>query len=228
MRHLLATTAAALLALSLLSSPPRAVAAETALGTSAWSLEIGTDLGTGNSGASIAIRRHSGASSAFRFGIDANVDKLDGDGTRTQTGSADEDVNQDNQNNNVALSIQWMRFAPIRSHVTATCAVGPVVTMNRNFFRQEEAGLPGFTGFEVSSRSTQFGLDLGLGVEWFFNSRFSLGGQAGLRATTGTNKQVFIDRSGTGATYSVTETQIDSDVTDISTANTRIHLTAYF
>jgi hypothetical protein len=229
MRHLLATTVAALLGLSLFSSPSPTAAAETALGTSAWSLEIGTDLGTGNSGASIAIRRHSGASSAFRFGIDANLDKFEGDGTRTETGTADEDVNQDNQNSNVALSIQWMRFAPIRSHVTATFAVGPVVTMNRGFFRvEDQLGLPGFSGFEVSSRSTQFGLDLGLGVEWFFNSRFSLGGQAGLRGTTGTSKQVNINRSGTAATYSITETQIDSDVTEISTENTRIHLTMYF
>ncbi len=176
-----------------------------------------------------AVRRHSGPSSAFRFGVDANLTDNDGDGTQTQTGSPDSDADQDNYYANYAFSIQWMRFASIRDNVTATFGVGPVVTMYRQGQRQElNAGLPAFSGYEYSTRETLYGLDLRLGAEWFFNSRVSLGGQGGLRATTGTTKYRNISRSGTGVTYSKTETDIESDATRITTGNTRILLSVYF
>ena len=73
-----------------------------------------------------------------------------------------------------------------------------------------------------------FGVDLGLGVEWFFNRRFSLGGQTGLRATTGSGDQVEIFRSGTAGTYSKTETALDVDVTELTVGTARIQLTGYF
>jgi hypothetical protein len=229
MRNLLATTAAPLLALCVVSSAPQMAAADTALGTSAWSLEIGTDVGTGDNDVSFAIRRHSGESSAFRFGIEVNMEEFDGDGTRTTTGSPDQDVEQNSDGSLYALSIQWMHFAPIRNNVSATFAVGPVVQMQRQSFRQGTAvGLPAYNSFEFSQKSTTFGLDLGLGVEWFFNRRVSLGGQTGLRAVTGSSDQVTITRSGTGLTYSKTEVDIDSDVMEITTGTGRIQLTAYF
>jgi len=228
MRHLVATTAVTLLVLCLVSTASRTTAAETALATSTWSVEIGTDFGTGNEDASFAIRRHSSASSAFRFGIEVDLDKLDGDGTRTVTGSPDEDATVFNESNFSAFSIQWMRFASIRDNVTATFAVGPVVQMERQGFREATGqGTPLFDEREFKQNTTTFGLDLGLGVEWFFNRRVSLGGQTGLRATIGTSKLVDIDRSGTGLTYDKTETSLDGDVKEITT-ETGIYLTGYF
>jgi hypothetical protein len=229
MRKRIATTAALLLALTLVSGAPRIAAAETALGTSTWSLEIGTDLGTGDQDGSFAIRKHSGSSSAFRFGIEVDLGKSEGEGTRTDTGSPDEDVTQSFEFTNTAFSIQYMRFASIRENVTATFAVGPVVEFERGTQRIEQrVGLPSFDGFEFRTSSTAFGLDLGLGVEWFFNPRFSLGGQSGLRFVTGSGDQVDIDRSGTAGTYSKTETALDVDVTELSVGTARIQLTGYF
>lgn len=229
MRKQIALTAPLLVAITLVSGAPRIAAAETALGTSTWSLEIGTDVGAGDQDGSFAIRKHSGTSSAFRFGIEVNLSKSEGDGTRTDTGSPDEDVTQTFEFTNTAFSIQYMRFAPIRDNVTATFAVGPVVEIERGTQRTEQRiGLPSFDGFEFRSSSTAFGVDLGLGVEWFFNPRFSLGGQSGLRFVTGSGDQVDIDRSGTAGTYTKTETALDVDVTELSVGTARIQLTGYF
>jgi hypothetical protein len=229
MRKPIEATALLVLALALASSPSWSAAAETALGTSTWSLEIGTDLGAGGQDGSFAIRKHSGTSSAFRFGIEVDLDRSEGDGVQTATGSPDEDVAQFFEFTNTALTIQWMRFAPIRDNVTATFAVGPVVEIQRGTQRSGESmGLPSFDEFEFRTSSTAFGLDLGLGVEWFFNRRFSLGGQSGLRFVTGSGDQVDIDRSGTAGTYSKTETALDVDVTELSVGTARIQLTGYF
>ena len=218
-----------LLALGLALGAARPVGADAALGTSAWSLEIGTNVGSGDQDASFAIRRHSGASSAIRFGIEVDVEKFDGDGIRTTTGSPDEDVQQKADGTDIALSIQWMRFAPIRNNVAATFALGPVVQMERSAFRQSVGiGTPSFSDFEARQSSRMFGLDLGLGAEWFFNPRFSLGGQAGIRALMGTDNQISIQRTGTGPTYAKTETDVDVDRAEISTERARIQLTAYF
>ena len=99
----------------------------------------------------------------------------------------------------------------------------------RSGFRQEFGiGLPSYQSNESWNQETLYGLDLGLGVEWFFNPRLSLGGQSGLRATTGTGNSVQVFRNGTRPTYSKQEISIDSDVTEISTTTARIQLTAYF
>ena len=229
MRQGLAIVTCLFLGIVLASGVPPPATADTALGTSTWSLELATDIGSGDNDASFAIRRHSGASSAFRFRVDVSANKQDGDGTRTDTGNPDTKSNLDQENHAYAFSIQWMRFAAIRDNVTATFALGPIVQKQRYGVRQENnEGLPSFNGYEQRQETTSFGVDLGLGMEWFFNRRLSLGGQSGLRATTGSGHYVNINRSGNGATYSKDETDIDVDVTEFTTATARIQLTAYF
>lgn len=226
MRKLTATIPVLLIVLSLVSSAPHRAAAATALGTSTWSLEIGTDLGAGNTDGSFAIRKHSSASSAFRFAIEVDMGETEGTGTITDTGSPDLDVEQNFKSHSIGLLIQWMHFAPIRDNVTATFAVGPVVEFERSSTRSTDGirGQPGFDEDEFRFNSTAFGVDLGLGVEWFFSRRLSLGGQTGLRAVTGSGNQVDIDRSNT----SKTETALDVDVTEVSVGTARIQLTGYF
>ena len=226
MRKLTATIPVVLIVLSLVSSVPRRAAAATALGTSTWSVEIGTNLGAGNTDGSFAIRKHSSASTAFRFGIEVDLDNTDGNGTITDTGSPDVNLEQNFDFNSTALSIQWMHFAPIRDNVTATFAVGPVVEITRQSQRSTEGtrGQPGFDEDEFRFSSMTFGLDLGLGVEWFFSRRLSLGGQTGLRAVTGSGNEVDIDRSNT----SKTETDLEVDVTEVNVGTARIQLTGYF
>jgi hypothetical protein len=215
-----ATTSVVLIVLCLVSSARPVAAAATALGTSAWSLEIGTNVGAGNQDGSFAIRKHTSASSAFRLGIEGDLDASDGNGTRTNTGSPDADAEISFEFNSTYLSIQWMHFAPIRDNVTATFAVGPVVGLARDFQRIKQLTQE----VEFVSRSTRFGLDLGFGVEWFFNRRFSLGGRTGLRAVTGSGSQVAIYRS----PGSKTETNLDLDQTELSVGTARIQLMGYF
>lgn len=223
--HRLFPITGALLALCLISAAPRAAGAATALGESTWSVEIGTDLGAASTDGSFAIRRHSSASTAFRFAVEVDLEEIDGDGTRIDTGSPDVEVELAQTFSSAAFSIQWMHFAPIRDNVTATFAVGPVVETQRQMFRQgEELGTPGFDGNEGRFSSTTYGVDLGLGMEWFFTRRLSLGGQTGLRVTTGSGKSVQIDRSAT----SKTETIIETDDSEIEVGTARLHLTAYF
>jgi hypothetical protein len=229
MRNLLGTISLSLFAICLESGAPRPAAADTALGTSTWSLELATDLGAGANDASFAVRRHSGASSALRLKIEVSDYEFDGDGTRSTTGSPDGAADQSSQSSTYAFSVQWMRFATIRDNVTATFALGPTARWTNGHYAQTfDGGLPTFSGYEYSEKTTSFGLDLGLGIEWFLNRRISLGGQSGLRATAGTSKVVNISRSGTGATYQKTETNVDGDITQVTTATTRIQLTAYF
>ena len=224
MRHLFPITSA-LLGLCLISAAPRAAGADTALGTSAWSLEIGTNVGSGANDGSFAIRHHSGASTAFRFAVEVNLNESDGDGTITTTGSPDIDADLYSSSSGTDFSVQWMHFTPIRDNVTATFAVGPVVEVQRQVFRIGFGlGTASFSGGEGRLTSTTYGVDLGLGMEWFFNRRLSLGGQTGLRATTGSGKQVIINRSAT----SITEQTIDTDDTRIDIGTARLNFTAYF
>jgi hypothetical protein len=144
----------------------------------------------------------------------------EGKGTLTDTGSPDVDAEQTFEFNSTNLSIQWMHFAPIRNNLTATFAVGPVV----GFTRQFQRGTQGTQEVEFLFSSTTFGVDLGLGVEWFFNRRFSLGGRTGLRAVTGSGSQVTIVRS----PASKIEIDLDVDETELSVGTARIQLTGYF
>lgn len=221
-----ATVAVVLLALCLVSSGPPGAVAATALGTSAWSLEVGTNIGAADQDGSFAIRKHSSASSAFRLGVEVDLNDSDGNGARTDTGSPDVDVEQTLQSSSTNLSVQWMHFAAIRNSVTATFAVGPVVGFTRQSFRtrQGTSGQPGYSEVEFLFSSTTFGVDLDLGVEWFFNRRFSLGGRTGLRAMTGPGSQRTIVRS----PASKTEIDLDVDDTELSVGTARIQLTGYF
>jgi hypothetical protein len=229
MRPLLATTAVTLLTICVVSSAPRTAAAATALGKSAWSVELGTVLGQNNE-ASIAIRHHSSASSALRLGLEFEAGKVSTNkGTTFQTGVPDLGASVWNSFVSNAISIQWMRFAPIRDNVTATFAVGPVLQISRSALRNEDgAGDPSFSGLETSTQTNLYGLDLGLGVEWFFNGRLSLGASTGLRALIGTAKSANISRLGTGLTYTKREINLDSDVTQVNTGTGKIQLTGYF
>lgn len=228
MRTLFRTTVVALLALCAVSAVPRTASADPGLGTSKWSLEFGTILGSGSNGA-LAIRCHSGASSAFRLGIAVNTNGFDGDGKNTITGSPDIKVTQFSESYQYALTLHWMRFAPIMNNVTGTFAVGPVVQRNGFSSRQgSNAGLPAFSEGEFGQKSTLYGLDLGLGAEWFFNHRFSLGAETGVRGLIGNSKTVQIQRSGTGPTYGKGETDIDADASQITAGDVKIRLTGYF
>jgi hypothetical protein len=221
--------AATALGLLLVFGAPRDAAADTALGESNWSLEIGTDLSAGSDDASIAIRRHMGAGSAWRFGIGVSADKRSGDGVRTETGQPDEAGERFDDYSSYSFTVQWMRFGSIRDNLTAVFAIGPVFERsNSSYSENYDIGTPGYSGYEYGDSRTEFGVDLGLGMEWFFTRRLSLGGQASLRATTGTTDVVQISRSGTGGTYDKTEIQFELDTTEVDASAGRIKLTAYF
>jgi len=219
----------AALGLALALIAPQVAAADTALGESKWSLEIGTWLGSGSGDAAIAIRRHTGANTAWRFGIEADVSSLDGDGTRTETGLADQDALYFSDHHDYVLSLQWMHFAAVRDNLTATFGFGAFYSNYLSSYRQTYAvGQPSFYEYEDHDGQVTYGLDLGLGVEWFFSRRFSLGGQVGLRAGLGTDTATTIYREGTGATYEIRETTIESDITRVETSGGKILLSAYF
>jgi hypothetical protein len=202
--------------------------AHAQLGTSTWSLELGTRLGSGTTG-EFSVRRHTGGSTAFRLGLEVFYNEDDGDGTTREAGFPDRSVAEFSQQNSINASLDWMRFAPIRSNVTATFAAGPFVRFSRGVFRDEfEPGTPSFNGFESKFETATLGLEFLIGAEWHFVDRFSLGGAAGVRGSFGAGHDLRVERSGTGATYEKRETQIESDIVRIETAPARIYLSAYF
>ena len=220
------STAVAVLVLGTLMFPPRDARAQ--LGTSKWSLELATDVGSFDE-IGFAVRRHSGATSAFRLALNANLNHADGTGDLTNTGSPDLDASIFNDTHQLALAIHWMKFAKIRNELSATFATGPSVRSLRIDSRQGTGlGTASFNESEFRLDETTFGWEFLLGAEWFFTPRLSLGGSTGFRGDIGSGSQVQINRSGNGPTYDVNEFQVDTDITRITTQSARIQLVAYF
>lgn len=220
---------ACLAALALATASFLPASAHAQLGTSRWSLELGTDLGS-TSSFEFAVRRHSGEATAFRLGIDANLNQEDGDGHAVGFfAPGDVPATRFSDAHNVALSLQWMHFAAVRHNVSAVFSTGPSVQFNRSTFRQGFGpGLSSFQEQESRSDETLFGWEVALGAEWHFTSRLSLGGVAGAQGQIGTSHDVQIQRSGTGGTYSRDELTIKSDVSRLETNPARIYLSMYF
>jgi len=202
--------------------------ARAQLGTSKWSLELATDVGSFDE-IGFAVRCHSGATSAFRLALNANLNHADGTGDLTNTGSPDLDASIFNDTHQLALAVHWMKFANIRNELSATFATGPSVRSLRIDSRQGAGlGTASFNENEFRLDETTFGWEFLLGAEWFFTPRLSLGGSTGFRGEIGSGSQVQINRSGTGPTYDVNEFQVDTDIVRITTQAARIQLVAYF
>ena len=226
MRRMVVFALALLSSVPVLSAARPAAGEETALGASRWSLEVGTELGTSSNG-TIGIRRHLSGSSALRLAAFVQLEHDKGTGEDIQGTSSPAAEFNDFTNTNMAL--HWMHFATVSDRITVTFAAGPVVVWNKNTSRDSrDIGLPSFDEFEFSNRTLTGGLDALLGFEWFFAHRLSLGGEAGLRGSLGKSKQSLINRSGSGASATVNERRIDSDIRRIQTNSGSIRLAMYF
>lgn len=203
-----------------------AYAQDTALGTSSWSLEFGTSLGaSGDEFSEIALRRHLSERSALRIGLGGNVNGSEGDGTETQTPNPTIDVMRINTFYNYQVSLQWVHYAAVMDRVAAQFGIGPVLEVFRNHNRNtEQFGLPGFNESEFRSDEMLYGLDLSLGVDWFFTRRLSLGGRASLQAMMGTRHEVNMFRTSSSRNTN----QVEQDRLDVRTGGGNIYLTGYF
>lgn len=226
MRPRLVSIAIMTLAVTAPAFPP--TSAQAQLGTSKWSLELGTDVGSFDEFV-FAVRRHSGANTAFRFALETNVNHIDGDGTVVETGTPDEDVATLVDIRTLGLAVHWMRFAQVREGLSATFATGPSIRQARGTVRTGQGyGTASFSEGESRQEELAFGWEFLLGADWFFSPRFSLGGSTGLRAEIGSLDVTQIARSGAGATYSVREAELETDVARVSLRPARIQLSAYF
>ncbi|HEX5032078.1 MAG TPA: hypothetical protein VFX78_11550 [Candidatus Eisenbacteria bacterium] len=202
--------------------------ANAQLGTSAWSLEMGTRLGSAST-FEFSTRRHLGASNALRLGVAWSFDQEDGDGTTVGPGFPDRARDELSEQNAITASLDWMRFAPIRSNVTATFAVGPSVQLSRSMYRSETGGgTPAFNGYELKYETATLGLEVLIGAEWHFVDRLSLGGAAGVGGRFGARHESTVERSGTGPAYEKFESRVESDIVAFETLPARIYLSAYF
>lgn len=208
---------------------PNASAAGSSLGESRWSAEVGTWVGSGSSDRSIAVRRHTGANTAWRLAVYASVFSFDGDGTYLETGSPDAPVARFEDYHDYVFTLQWMHFATIRDGLAVTLGVGPFYENRVDAYRYtHDAGLPTYYEDESRAQIDLYGLELGLGTEWFFSRRFSLGGLVGLRAGLGTRTDTDIHRDRIGAGYTIEEIGVESDMASLETMNGRILLSIYF
>lgn len=221
----------ALLSLSMPTGTVLAANGPTALTPGAWSVELGVTLdGSGEPSNAVALKRNMGERSALRIGLGLGFFDTDLEGEHENTAAAAiEDINQKSTTNNWALFLHYVRYGMVSDRVATQLAFGPTVQMLRNGSRQAvDVGAPAFQESEFSSEQNLYGLELLLGVEWFFVSRFSLGGQAGVRALTGDAEQIQIFRSGDGPTYEFDRYEWSGDVSRLETITSRIVLTGYF
>jgi hypothetical protein len=203
-----------------------AYAQDTALETSSWSLELGSNLGFDDDfTTTIAIRRHLSPSSALRIGLGGTFSRSEGDGTQTATPSPTSDTDRLQEFYFYQASLQWIHYATVSDGVAAQFGLGPVMEVTKSYSRSsQQIGLPGFSESEFRSSSTLYGLAFSLGVEWFFTRRLSLGARASLQAMTGTRDEVNNYRTAA----SRTESEIEMDATSVRTQASHIFLTGYF
>jgi hypothetical protein len=217
---------AALFLFAALSVPaPRATAAAgpDALHGGAWAIELDKDMGSGAFGENeISIKRMSSASTAFRLAFGISYDGGSGSGSNVSLPSGSTvPTTRSNFNRNYTIRLNWVHHFAMAQNFDAQLGVGPVVS-----FYSSSNGYGDSTGYSSTYwyRSTQVGGELNLGAEWFFSNRFSLGGRAGLVATTGKYKyrnHYFSGSSGNTDSYEYTESRIFTD-------GARIFLGAYF
>lgn len=212
---------------------PSALAANgpAALTPGAWSVELGIDIdeSTDPAGA-VALKRNLGERSALRIGVGLGIFDTDLEGDHESTFfPTTGDVEQKSTTSNWALFLHYVRYGMISDRVATQFAFGPTVQILRSASRSSnDIGTPGFQESEFSNEQKLYGLELLLGVEWFFVPRFSLGGQAGLRGLTGDAEQTQIFRVGQGAGYDFDQTETSGDVARLETITSRIVLTGYF
>lgn len=225
------TTLLVVLALILVAPAVQAANGETALGPGVWSVELGLDFDDSSDPAgAISLKRHLSETAALRIGIGVQVDDRDLEGEEEDSSPVStEDVAQRVTSSQYAFFLHYVRYGMLSDRVATQFSFGPVIQTSRFSQRQSsEEGTPGFSETEFWQKEMAYGLELGLGVEWFFNRRFSLGGQAMVRGVVGDMDQVQIFRSGTGPTYAFDKTELSGDITGLETSASRIVLTGYF
>jgi hypothetical protein len=232
MRRILVFAAVTSMSLAIVAEPPRARAAETALPTARWALEVGTDLGNSDLGATIGIRKHLNEHSALRLETSFIWNHQRGDGTTVRTSATNPTQTSPTsmffESQSQTLALHWMHFTPVREGLTAVFATGPVVTRQRLVSRDVFfIGQPTYLSIESTQRTLTGGWEAILGFEWFFSHRLSLGGDVGARAEFGTMKLDNLSKEGAGPTYETNDQTSDLKVRSVHSSNGRIRIVAY-
>jgi hypothetical protein len=218
--------------LAIASAVPIAHAANgpSALQPGAWSVELALDIDDSNDPfGAVAFKRNMGERSALRIGVGSIFNADDQEGTAVLGPGLTSDFENWSQVNGWAVFLHYVRYGAISERVATQLGVGPVIQVQRISTRNSfDVGTPSFQEGETTQELKLYGLEVMLGVEWFFTSRFSLGGQAGLRASTGDTETHQVLRTGDGPTYAITRTDRSGDTTRIETNPSRIVLTGYF
>jgi hypothetical protein len=219
------------LALVLAAPAVHAANGDTALGPGVWSVELGLDFDDASDPAgAISLKRHLSETAALRIGIGVQAQDQDLEGEEEDSSPVSTaDVAQRSSSSQYALFLHYVRYGMLSDRVATQFSFGPVIETSRFSQRVSfEEGTPGFSESEFWQKQMTYGLEIGLGVEWFFNRRFSLGGQAMVRGLLGDMDQVQIQRSGFGPTFAYDKTELSGDVTRLETSASRIVLTGYF
>jgi len=199
-------------------------AQDAPLGTSSWSLELGTGLGDENT-LLIGVRKHMSERSAIRFALGGTLDQAEGDGDFSSPTTPSALTDRTQQFHFYEASIQWVRYASLFEDVAAQLGIGPIVQGSRSYTRGASSiGLPTFSESENRFSRFESGVIVSLGLEWFFTRRFSLGGRAALRALIGNRDEVNVFRDSSGKH----ESEIEMDSKRIETRGSDILLTGYF
>jgi hypothetical protein len=218
------------LAMFLTAPVARAANGDTPLGPGVWSVELGLSIDDSFDQGTISLKRHMSEKTAFRIGVGAQFNEIDAEGDLLDTTPPSSgDAAQYVSSGVYSAFLHYVRYGMVSDRVATLFSLGPVYQTFRSTQRQSfDVGTPSFQEFENAQEQELYGLEIGLGVEWFFTRRLSLGGEARLRGLIGDSESRQISRSGTGPTYNRESLEFSGDVKRLETSASRIVLTGYF
>ena len=144
---------------------------------------------------------------------------LESEETRLDTIDSDESK-EDLSSFGFTINAQYIRYLTITDDIALFCGAGPFF----NFFDQTAERIVNFEGNEILRKSTRntytIGLDMLLGVEWWFDKQMSLSSEYGLRFSYRSSEDKFSD--------DVSEAKASINSLNITDNNIKFGITVYF
>ena len=206
----------------------------TTLGPRVWGLEFEFEPQDFRGSATLAAKRHFTTQTALRAGVVLVYSENTGSGknvTTSPTSSVvDRTPNTYNQSRSAEFFTHLVHYVLVRDHLGVFYEVGPFIE-----FSDDRADLDVMradsSGYHLARdvQGWNWGVQGGLGFEWFFRGRLSLGARWGAAASYGNGwtENRSRDYSSGGILTSTSVGRTDSRNADVRTTPTVLILTAY-
>jgi len=157
-------------------------------------------------GTTFSGKYHFSSRDAVRLGLSLDFGDSDVDATTNQYDSVNVvNINSEQNSFGITFNTQYIRYISGTNDVAFFGGVGPFITFNTSTTEGKTSGFPEDINYKESNDVFAVGLDLILGVEWFFCRNMSLSVEYGLklsyRSTTRKYENDYILRETEDKTY---------------------------